>query len=148
MPCQPSTFSWETAPVIATVICFVSLTRFLKRSREVRPGGSLPACAWDAVGGYSPQSLSARLQDGFRLLHLPLPPAPSVCLAAFLPCMSRLLSAGAQWAYRVQCASPEGLGAALFAGGVVVHDGGCYSLRAVPHTFWCEPVSIFGSCVN
>jgi hypothetical protein len=83
--------------------------RFAKLSREERPEGSQPACAWGDVA--KPQPLSALLPGGIRLLPPPLPAPPTASLAVGLP----------EWAgiraYRVPLSRHERGRCCLFAGG-------------------------------
>ena len=63
----------ETAPAgKSAVICFVSLVRLLKLSRDKRPEGSLPAFAWnDVAAGLNSYPLHYRAAFAFSILLYP-----------------------------------------------------------------------------
>jgi len=108
------------ARTMPAVICFPARGRFAKLSRDERPGGSLPAFAWDDVAIWlrsrrSPkaQSLSSPLQRGLRFLRPPLPAGPSAHLAVRFPSFDKLrMQEGDLRAYHVPCKYPRGLGSA------------------------------------
>src|SRR5262245_21438136 len=60
------------------------LSRLIRCSRDERPDGSLPACAWGDVPSRG-QPLSERLPLGIRFLRPPLPAALSAFLAVSFP---------------------------------------------------------------
>lgn len=59
--------------------------RFIKLSRNERPGGSLPTFVWDDVADVLAQSLFVPLQDDFRFFHVPLPAVLLAGLATSFP---------------------------------------------------------------
>src|SRR6266699_1433088 len=112
------------------------LSRLLKFSRHERPDGSQPTFVWSLF-----HLLSIPLQNGARLLHLPLSAALSAFFAVCFPMRGGLRIFHVPLAYRKMV---EVLSVRRW---LIVCDGRKRSSQSSPRAFWLKPLSTFGLLV-